>query len=458
MTERNLRPTWDGDQPLYRVRFRDGEGWRNFASAAVVFRIQDEDGNAIATRPGLPVSPKSDGWAYCMMKGNETDWAGIGKQLYVIPMVYYAEAPDRTPAVNLLLNPSFDTYTGGTGIADSWTQGGTLADMIYEVRQDDPAPPVIFGKCQRSYAPIGGSTTAFISQSPVISLVPGDFMSGGVWYRAKVDTGGSVTGTEHYLTVHSGAEAKKIGFPASDTDWTFIVGEAPIATEAATSGLSLVNLSAKGYEIRYDEAFLFKGRWASFPGEVFRLVVQRRPRPSKTNFVNENFIAGSGGFDEDSNSDGVGDGWSKTGATNTYSIERDPDHLNISIFPLGSGAQKVVVAASTTDFLRLIYRGNLLPTEKWRFQLYYKNSGALSGSPANGDFGLILHTEEFDGIYEASLLTGANFSLSSVSAYTAKFRELTLTAAHSALVLDINLKTATGGTIWLDDALLWRTA
>jgi hypothetical protein len=222
--------------------------------------------------------------------------------------------------------------------------------------------------------------------------------------------------------------------------------------------MQLAVYDAVGYDMRFDDAFLFKGTWASFAGEVFRLPVRARSRPSKTNFTNENFIAGLGGFEVDTNADGVADGWSKTGATNTYAIERDPDHLNLGISPTGTGAEKVTLNAATTDRLRLLLRGHFKAGETWRFQVYYKNSGALSGSPANGDFGIVLHTEQFDGVYEESSLAGANFATTSIATYASKFRTLALTADHSVLVCDINLKTATGGTLWLDDALLWRTA
>jgi hypothetical protein len=432
------------------------------SSAAVAFYIETADGAAVATRPGYVISPKSDGYVDVMMRGIETDWDGAGKErdpLYVIPMIYYAQAPDRTPAVNLLTNPSFDTYTGGTGVADGWTQSGTLGTMVFDVGEDDPAPPTIFGKRQRVFESIGGTSNAFITQAPSFSLVPGDSLSGGVWVRVHANAGASMAGTEHYLRVNGGRpEVATTFFPTVASDWAFVRATSKLANSYGTAPLNLVSFDAKGYEVRYDDAFLFKGTWASFAGEVFRLPVRARSRPSKTNFVTENFIAGRGGFEVDTNADGVADGWSKTGATNTYAIERDPDHLNLGISPTGTGAEKVTLNAATTDRLRLLLRGHFKAGETWRFQVYYKNSGALSGSPANGDFGIVLHTEQFDGVYEESSLAGANFATTSIATYASKFRTLALTADHSVLVCDINLKTATGGTLWLDDALLWRTA
>lgn len=461
---RDLAATWDGDQgPIYRVRLRNGSAYRDLASAAVAFYIEDQDGTAIATRPGVPApgQAKSDGYVDLMMRGKETDWDGAGKELYAIPMVYYAEAPDRTPATNLLVNPSFDTGAGT--VADNWTQAGTLGPAVYDVRQDDPAPPVIFGKCQRCYVPSAGST-AYLHPTvlPSITISPGDYVSGGVWLRAKLDAGASITnygaGGGYFLRIFPAQPEQASNFLVSgDTDWRFETISARAANSYSGCDFQFAHYDALGYDVRLDDAFLFKGRWAVFPGEVFRLPVQRRARPNKLAFGGENFISGTGGFDEDSNADGVADGWSKTGATNTYSIERDPDHLNISFNAYGTGAEKVVLGASATDQLRLIYRGHFKAGETWRFQVSYRNSGALSGSPANGDFGVVLETEPFDGTFEQSSLLGANFSLGSIAAYATKFRTLALTANHSVLVCKINLKTASGGTLWLDDAFLWRT-
>ena len=452
---RALHPIYDGDQgPGYRFHLDLGSGF-DLTNAAVVCYLTDSAGTNIASRPGVIYGAKSDRYVDILMRGKETDWDGAGKELFLIPRVYKAMASDRTAATNLLVNPSFDTGVGT--VADSWTQGGTLSDMLYELKQDDPAPPVIFGKAQRSYATVGGATTAFLSQAPSVTLVPGDVVSGGVWYRAKVDTGGSVAGAEHYVQVHTGAELVQTAFPAADSDWTFVTATAPIATAASASAFKLANSDAKGYEIRYDDAFLFNGKWSVYHTDTYSLRVTPRPRPSKTNFTTANFIKGRGGFEQDSNADGIADGWSKTGSL-TYAMERDPDHLNLAVDATGSGAQKVTVAASATDNLRLLYRGHFKDGETWTFKAYYKNSGVLTGSPAAGAFGLVLHTEEFDGAYETSTLGVADFALSSTAAYTAVSAPVTLTADHSVLVLDINLKTATGGDLWLDDALLRRTA
>lgn len=457
MSLRSLPEILDGDQAVYRFPLMDGASVRDLASAAAVFCIEDEDGNAIATRPCYIIGAKASGEVDVMLKGMETDWDGLGKNLDVSVRCYYAQAPDRTPAVNLLANPSFDTGAGT--VADSWNVGSTLGDMVYEIRQDDPAPPVIFGKCQRSYAAIGSTTTAYLTQSPAGAIVAGDYFSCGVWYRASVAAGGSVVGSEHYMTLLGGANVLKTNLPATATDWTFVYATKRATDAAANSSFALVNFDAKGYEIRYDDAFLFKGTWAVFHSERRRIPVRAHSVPSKAVGANSDMIAGlGGGFEDDTNADGIADGWSRSGTGNTYTIEVDPDHVNGASGSGSQKAQKVVLGASSTERLRKIYRGRFLAGQTWRFQVAYKNSGALSGAPANGDFGIVLHTEEFDGAYEESSLAGANFALTSQAAYTNKFRTLTLTADHSVLVMDISLKTATGGTLWLDDALLYRSA
>lgn len=457
---RDLQPIFDGAQgSVRRFTLKDAAAeLHDLSTMAVQIKVRDAvTRTTIATLPGICLGTKADGIVDVYIKGRETDWDGAGRELILIPKFYFATAPDRTPATNILANPSFDTGAGT--VADSWTVGSVLGDMIYSINQDDPAPPVIFGKCQRSYAAIGSTTTAYLTQSPAGAVVAGDYFSCGVWYRASVAAGGSVVGSEHYMTLLGGANVLKTNFPVGDTDWTFVYAEKRATDAAANSSFALVNLDAKGYEIRYDDAFLFKGRWIIRTGEFLRLPVERRLRPSKTNFITANFIAGFGGFEVDSDANGVADAWTRFGSTNTYSMEYDPDHLDTSVVGAGrsKGAQKVALASSSSDGLRLIYRGHFKAGERWRFDVKYKNSGALTGSPANGDFGIVIHTEAFDGTYETSSLLGANFNLTSVAAYATKFRELTLSEDHSVLVLDINLKTAGGGTLWLEDARLFRT-
>ena len=455
---RDLHAIWDGDQgPVFRFRLRDGSGYRDLSSAAVECYIADSSGTSIGMRPGVVISPKTDGHVDVLMRGKETDWDGLGKDLYLVPRVYYATAADGTAATNLLLNPSFDTGAGT--VADNWTQLGTLGSTVFALVSDDPAPPVIFGKAQRCYVPSAGSS-AYLNQQVTSTIAAGDYISTGVWVRAKLDSGAALQGEPGYKieVSNSGIEKTTTYIAAGTCDWTFYRAELKCASAGSSVSAALVSYDAIGYDVRWDDAFLFKGRWAVFHPETYRIPVRPRPRPSKA-IGASNFIKARGGFEQDSNTDGVADGWSKTGSTNTYALETDPDNIDATgIETLSRASQKVTLSGSATDQLRLIYRGHFKAGETWRFQVVYKNSGALSGSPANGDFGLVVHTEEFDGTYETSSLTGANFSLSSIAAFLGKFRTVALTADHSVLVCDINLKTASGGTLWLDHASLLRSA
>lgn len=458
---KNLPAIYDGDtNPILRFRLMNGGTPVDASSMAVELKIQDAaTGTTLCTRPGVPVSPKSDGYVDVWLKGLETDWEGAGRDLLIVPKFYMALDANGAAATNVLLNPSFDTGAGT--VATDWVSGGTLGPTVYELRQDDPAPPVIFGKCQRIYTPTAGST-AYLTQSvtPSMTLVAGDYVSGGMWTRAKLDTGADVTnygiGGGYFIRLLPGGSDSWYNYlTEGDRDWTFERIEGRCVDPHSTCALQFAAYDAIGYDIRIDDAFLFNGRWSVVHGDPLRLQVRPRVRPLKTNFSTANFIAGTGGFEVDSNSDGIADGWAKTG-TLTYAMEADPDHVNTALG--GLAAQKVTLNGSSTDQLRIIYRGKFSAGETWRFHVRYKNSGAVSGSPANGDFGVVLHTEEFDGTYETSTLTGANFSLSSIASYATKFRTLALTADHSVLVCDVNLKTASGATLWLDDAALWRTA
>ena len=78
---------WDGDQyPVRRFTLMDGGVVRDTTTCAVVFKVEDESGNLLGTRPGVLVSPKSVGQVDLYLKGRATDFSGAGKVVVCAPL------------------------------------------------------------------------------------------------------------------------------------------------------------------------------------------------------------------------------------------------------------------------------------------------------------------------------------------------------------------------------------
>lgn len=445
--------------PIYRFTLPTDGLAKDLSNAAFEIYTFDENGVQIGRRPGRIVSPKAtSGFVDLTFDAPDTDRDGAGGAVTLKCRAHYAVLNDGSDAApNLLANASFDT---GTVIATSWTQNGTLGPMIYEVRDDDPWPPVIFGKCQRSFVPIGGGSSAYLIQSPVTSATPGMWMSGGVWVRSHPNVGATVFGGGHYVELNGGRpEQVRMDIPTTPFGWRFFTVESRALNSYGTIPFGLVNYDLTGYEIRYDDAFAFLGKWRIVHSQPIRIPIQARAVPPRKAISTLACVsAGWCGFEYDSDADGVADGFSKTGSVNVYTHETDPDFLNIGYNPNGVGSQKVLLQSATADRLRTIVRVKILPVEVWTVRLQYRNSNALTGSPAAGNFGLVIHSEEFDGIYEESSTVGANFSLSSVSSFVVKTVSLGFTAAHNCIVVDINLNGVSGGSIWLDDLEVFQVS
>lgn len=445
--------------PIYRFAMNTDGAAKDLSNAAFEIYTFDETGAQIGRRPGRIVSPKlTSGFVDLTFDAPDTDRDGAGGAVTLKARAYYADLNDGSgPAPNLLANPSFDT---GTTVATSWTQNGSLGPMVYEVRDDDPWPPVIFGKCQRSFVPIGGGSSAYLIQSPVTSAVPGDWMSGGVWVRSHPTVGAVVFGGGHYVELNGGRpEQVRTDIPTTPFGWRFLTVESRALNAYGTIPFGLINYDLTGYEIRYDDAFAFLGRWRIVHSQPIRIPVQAHPVPPRKAISTLACVSsGFGGFEYDSDGDGVADGISKIGSVNVYTHETDPDFLNIGYNPTGVGSQKVLLQSATADRLRVIVRVKILPVEVWTARVQYRNSNALTGSPAAGNFGVVIHSEEFDGIYEESATGSANFSLSSISSFTVKTVTLGFTAAHNAIVVDINLNGVSGGSIWLDDLEIFQSS
>lgn len=448
---RELAPIPDGDTgPIYPFRLRDSSGDVDLAAIAVEFFVYDEDGTLVARRVGRPVSPKSGGVLQLMLLGKETDWDGAGRGLILKPKIYGAVTPAGAWATNLLLNPSFDTDANADGIADSWAlQGAKTA--TWAVASDDPWPPSIFGNYQLvAHATISPLDPDYIQQAPTVSLSVGDRLSVGCWHRilgVTSDAVGGVKNNNHAIFFRCGAQADTFAqFEIGTRDWYFITGSVvtPTAEAAATVGIDSRGTKSSN---RYDDAFAFNGTWRILPVEPYRVWV--RPTRSVTK-TGGNIIARVGSFEQDSNSDGIPDGWRLPSAgTNTYSIEANPANVAHEDRSL-----KVVLAGATGKTLEYVRRGKFRSGETWRAKVKVKTSGALTGSPSAGQWAIQVRGDYFDG--DAALQFGAATDFgTSLAVFTEYQADIALTSDLSALVIVLNLNGVTG-TAWLDQVQLSR--
>lgn len=430
---------------VYRFQLRDESGIRNMASAAVEIEIFDHDGVQWGTLPGVIIGAKADGTVDLQMKGRESDWNGSPKDLYAVPKVYYATAPDGTPAVNLLLNPSFDAATGASParLPDSWTLTGTRT-ATWDNHANEAVPPVIYAA--GTFQSVVHATTSepdYISQSPAVTLAVGDPLSVGCWHRMRQAI--EAKNDNHGIFFRAGTEANTIiRFEVVESDWYFKTGTVytTVAASAATMGLDARGTTGSN---RYDEAFAFKGLWASTHAYARKIHVHGRSRIPKAS----NQIAGFGSFEQDTDANGVADAWLKLGTGGTFTIDRDP--ANVSH---GRASQKVVLTDQSGVSLRHIARGRFKVGDTWRASVKAKTTGTLSSGSGTGGFNITLKTNDFDG---AAVITASTNLGVTLATFTDHAASLAITTAdRSELVIDIPLN-GKSGTMYLDDVRLERT-
>jgi hypothetical protein len=450
---KDLPALYDGDTgPIYRFKFKDGASVMDLSSIAVEFYVYDSAGNFLVRRAGLPVSPKSGGQIDLMLLGRETDWDGAGATLVLKPKIYAAVSPTGAAATNLLVNPSFDLATGTVParLPDSWTLVGART-ATWDNYANDAWPPSIFGTFQLcNHAAL--TDPDYIQQQPAISLAIGDRLSVGVWHRINgnpSDASGGVKNNNHAIFFRCGTQANSIvQFEVGNADWYFASGSVvtPTVESACTFGIDGRGTTSSN---RWDDAFCFKGDWRVTPVEAMRIVVRARRRTPKTG---GNIVAGVGGFESDSNLDGLADGWRLLqGGTHVYSIDRTP--ANVSS---GKASQKVVLGNSTGITMDYIKRGRFDSGETWTAKIKLKTAGALTGSPSATQWGVKVKTDNFDG--GPSGTQGGTFTSfgMNVATFTEYTSSITLAKSVSALVIEINLN-AVAGTAWFDDVVLTRS-
>lgn len=441
-------PVWDGDQgPIFERVIVDAGAPRDFATAAVEMYIEDEDGLFIARRPCVIQTPKSAGKLRVFWRGLETDWDGGGKTLILKPRFYYATALDGTPATNLLVNPSLDAATGASParLPDSWTLVGART-ATWDNFATDAAPPSIFGTVQ-AVSHAGLSDPDYIQQTLAVSLGAGDTLSVGCWHRLDglaSQASGSAKNNTHALFFHCGAQGNSfVQFEIGTQGWYFVTGSVVTPTVETTCVMGIDGRGTTSSN-RYDEAFCFKGKWRAFFGEKIMMEVKQRSRVPKTG---GNLVAGVGSFEQDSNGDGFPDGYARSDPTNVYSIEKNAANVAHDLASL-----KVVLNDATARLISTTKRGRYLSGETWKVSVKSKTSGALGSGAGSGGFSIGLRSDYFDNTPPQSAATNLGTNDAAFTTYSA---QMTLTADHSLLILEIKLNGKTG-TMWLDDLQLTR--
>lgn len=456
MSVRELNPVWDGDQgPIIRFEAAgvDASAF-DTSTMAISVQIGTEADGLIATVPGILVAAKASGKIDVLLPARPFDADGAGTRFILKPTVYLAVAPGGGPATNLLANSSFDTYTGGTGVADSWVQGGTLGPMVYDVRDNDPAPSSIFGKCQRAYVTTAGST-AYLNQQLSVTINAGDSYSGGLWTRAKLDAGASITnylsGGGYFIRLNDGVDSTYNYLIQGDRDWTHERITNIATVNHTLMGFQFANYDALGYDIRLDDAMFFKGKWRT----VNVPPVRHRSNPRVPAYKGTSLSSGNCWFPfgvfVDSNGDGFPDGWANLAPGVTFALSQNPSDIMVNN-PVLPSAFKITLSGATGQKIRFIKRGKIVANKSYSVTVYYKLNAGATGSPAAGVFGPTLSTLPFDGPVQATSTAGANFVVGNTS-YAARTRTLVPTNNYNALMCEIALDSVTG-VLWIGHVLL----
>lgn len=435
---------WDGDTgPIYRIQLRKNGAAKDTSTVAVEGWYMDPTGSTlIARRPGILFSPKSTGFVDIPALGREFDWDGAGKTLVLKLKVYSALQETDGDATQLLANPSFDTDGNADGQADSWTLSGG-ATGTYAVSADDPLPPAIFGNVQKITIGGGGEYMRQIYSS--VAPAVGELWSAGVWVRGSAISGSQDNNHAIILdTVGGVGESNIQQLPIGTFDWRFITNQLLISNASHTGiTLSLKTISPHTGKMRYDDAFLFKGKWR-LETYAIRVPVLSRTRVPKT----QNQIAGRGGFEVDSNGDGFPDNWVNSASGITFSMEENPTNVYEGLASL-----KMVLAGGSSKNIYTLKRMKYVAGETWKVAVRLKTSGALTGSPSGSQWGIQFMSEDFN---DATVFTSPFVQFgTNVGSFTEYTSQLSLPSSVDVLRIVLDLS-GVSGTAWMDAVQLYK--
>lgn len=436
-----IQEIWDGDTyPVIEFELKSETGPRNTTDLAVWFDIK-KDGVFLARRPGTLASPKSSGIVEYFLRGAETDWGGSGANLTIYPYVLVPVAMDGGSANSILTNPSFDTFGGTTPtqLATSWTVAGTQTGSVYTVANTGSKPPAISGNYQSIVRPTVSGFDQFRQVNTGQSGVAGDHVTFGVWVRGE-----SITGTQNnqnairLIFSDNSVDNVTTQMPVGSFDWTFLTVSRKISS-AQTSIDSRIVTHGNSGTWQFDEACTFFGSYIRLDIEPRRIKVLPRMRVPRTS----NQLQGIGGFERDSNGDGLPDGWMHGATfTPTLSLEKDPLHVSE-----GTRSLKAVCTGGA-GFLKVARRGRWLAGEVYRAKVKAKTSGTLTGTAPSFQMNT--------GAFDSGQVFGTTGTMGqTLATFTEHTADVTLTADCSLLELQIDLGGVTG-TLWLDDIQVFK--
>lgn len=440
---KEIQTIWDGDTyPVLQFQLKSGGAIRDLSNHALWFDVW-KDGQFLVRRPGTVLSPKADGVVECFLRGSETDWGGSGARLVVYPTLLVPITRQGASADNILSNPSFDTFGGSspTQLATSWSIVGTQANSTYTVGTSGPKPAAIHGSYQSIVRSSGGGTDQLRQVVTAHTAQAGEVVTFGVWARGEGITGSQNNSNAIRLIFGSPVDNVTTQLPVGSFDWTFITVSRTV-TLAQTTIDSRITTTGNTGTWQFDDACTFLGRYRIYPAEPRRVLVRSRLRIPKTS----NQISGWGSFEQDSNGDGLPDGWMKSSLGFTPTISREQAPANVHD---GTASLKVVCnGGSDSPHIKTAIRGKFLAGETWRADLAVKTSGTLTGTAPS----IELRTERFDKGQETSTPTAMGQTLAQ---FTHHSTDLTLTKDTNLLEFRVNFADASG-TLWLDQAELYR--
>lgn len=429
---------WDGDTyPTLEFPLSSGDAPRDSSNMAVWFDIY-KDGAFLVRRPGKVLSPKSNGRIDCFFRGWETDWAGSGATLVAYPVIMAPFTSSDITADTVLLNGSFDDFGGSTPtqLATNWTMVGTQASSVYTVTNTGPKPASIYGNYQSIYRPLADGSDQLRQVAASLNVRAGDFVTFGCWVRGEAISNTSANNALKLIFLDNSIDNTITTIPAGSYDWTFLTVEKRLSANQTSIDSRITTHVATG-TWQFDDAATFIGRYRKLQGEPRKIVVHRRVRPSRT--LNQ---IPYGGFEHDSDGNGMADGFMKVGSGFTLSMEQDP--INVRS---GLKSQKVVCSGGTgVQRIHTEIRGQFHAGDTYQPSVWVKTSGALTGSAPT----ITLKTGPFDGTATVGTPTSIGQSLASFTQFTAP---TVLASNCNQMRMEISFSGASG-TLWLDDAEL----
>jgi hypothetical protein len=391
----------------------------------------------------------------------------------LVPRAYVPFKSDGTLAANLLSNGSLDDVTGSspTQTPVGWVLVGTPgSNEKFAGGSSDPYPPVISDGSPGRYWEVqtGPAPGTSLEQTYGTAIGNGKWVSIGAWVRSHVVAGSAVTPPNDSsslkidFTGGNPADDILVRFPQPSSDWSFIRTERRLTTPSVTAAVvKLLYAGSPDTTFRFDDVMLFEGRYRMVTGQKQRLIVRPSLKPRKAS--GGNLIAGVGGFERDSDNDGLPDGWvvTTTGTHDagfdgsyvragvTYSLQIDPDLIRT-----GRAALNVVTSSvlANTGFATVV-RGRFLSGEVWEFSAWIRIGPSFSSSPL-----IQLLSEQFNDTGVAEQVAQTSVPTSNSGTYTRYSVQLALTGDCDALECRIWLAGITSGGMQIDDCSLTKVA